>query len=415
MRKIVLVLSSVILMSSVPYSAGAIENGSDATGISFVVPITMEMSPGKFGGCSGALIAPQIVITAAHCAVDSTGLVNKKIYVGDPGSRSDSINTSDIVREVKMTSSYQSGTYVTTDDIAFLILNKPKYLDTKVELASEAEILALNIAKAPLKIFGYGATSNSDQASYQSPNSGLGYFSSIGDGIKQPDSAIYKPTKGNSCAGDSGGPVMSITASKVLMIGVITGSNRLASNLCGSTQTVFTLVNRYTNLAFAISISLMESSLAISKAKELELNKVIEDQKIETKKITDTGFSLLASFNSLVDQYDLMLTTNKGLTSKYEETLLTANSKITELNAINVDALAKNKTLTDENASLASEISTNQLQISALKVDIEDLKTQIDQLNAKLPKSITCVKGSSTKKVTAVKPKCPTGYKLKAS
>ena len=402
-------------MSSVPYSAGAIENGSDATGISFVVPITMEMSPGKFGGCSGALIAPQIVITAAHCAVDSTGLVNKKIYVGDPGSRSDSINTSDIVKEVKMTSSYQSGTYVTTDDIAFLILNKPKYLDTKVELASEAEILALNIAKAPLKIFGYGATSNSDQASYQSPNSGLGYFSSIGDGIKQPDSAIYKPTKGNSCAGDSGGPVMSITASKVLLIGVITGSNRQASNLCGSTQSVFTLVNRYTNLAFAISLSLLESNLIGSKAKESELSKDLQELTEENKKLADAGFSLSASFNTLKELYDAAVIANKGLTAKNEETIAMANSKITEVNALNVSAWADNKKLREENSALATEISTSQVQISSLEGEIENLKAQIDELNAKMPKTITCVKGTSTKKVTAVKPKCPSGYKLKAA
>jgi hypothetical protein len=28
-------------------------------------------------------------------------------------------------------------------------------------------------------------------------------------------------------------------------------------------------------------------------------------------------------------------------------------------------------------------------------------------------KTITCIKGKLTKKITAIKPKCPTGYKLK--
>jgi chromosome segregation ATPase len=208
---------------------------------------------------------------------------------------------------------------------------------------------------------------------------------------------------------------MSITASKVTVVGIITGSNRTGTNMCGGTYTVFTLVNRYTNLAFAIASSLMESSLAESKAKEAELIKEIEDLNIESKKLTDAGYSLSASFNSLKEQYDLLLAANKGLLTKYDETVANANSKITEVNALNVDAWAKNKTLTDENSSLATQISSSQAQISSLEDEIEVLKTQIVELNAKLPKTITCVKGSLTKKVTAVKPKCPAGYKLKAS
>jgi secreted trypsin-like serine protease len=415
MRKIVLLLAIVILLKSAPISAVAIENGTDATGSSFVVPITFELSPNNWAGCSGALIAPQIVITAAHCAVDLNGLINKKIYVGDPGARSDSIKTSDIIKEVKMTSSYQSGTYVTADDIAFLILSKPKTLAVKIELASEAEVLALSASKSQLKIFGYGSTSNLDTSSFTSANSGTGTFSSIGLISKQPDSAIYMPIKGNSCAGDSGGPVMSITASKVTVVGIITGSNRTGTNMCGGTYTVFTLVNRYTNLAFAIASSLMETSLAESKAKEAELIKEIEDLKIESKKLTDAGYSLSASFNSLKEQYDLLLAANNGLLTKYDETVASANSKITEVNALNVDAWSKNKLLKEENASLTTQISTYQVQISSLEGEIESLKVQIDELNAKLPKTITCVKGSSTKKVTAVKPKCPSGYKLKVA
>ena len=393
----------------------AIENGTDSTGTSFVVPISFELSPGNWAGCSGALIAPQIVITAAHCAVDSNGLINKKVYVGDPGTRSDSIKTSDIVKEVKMTSSYQSGAYVTADDIAFLILNKPKTLAVKVELASEAEVLALYSAKSQIKIFGYGAISNTDTSSYESPNSGTGTFSSIGLVPKQPDSAIYTPIKGNSCAGDSGGPVLSITATKVTVIGVITGSNRTGKNLCGGTYTIFTLVNRYTNLAFAISLSLMESNLAEAKAKESELGKEIQELSEENKKLSDSGFSLSASFNALKELYDAAVIANKGLTAKNEETIAMANSKITEVNALNVSAWADNKKLREDNSALTTDISNYQVQVSSLEGEIENLKAQIDDLNAKLPKTITCVKGSITKKVTAVKPKCPSGYKQKAA
>ena len=43
--------------------------------------------------------------------------------------------------------------------------------------------------------------------------------------------------------------------------------------------------------------------------------------------------------------------------------------------------------------------------------DIIPLSDVTIQLN--VPSTITCVKGKLTKKVTAVKPKCPTGYKVK--
>jgi hypothetical protein len=43
--------------------------------------------------------------------------------------------------------------------------------------------------------------------------------------------------------------------------------------------------------------------------------------------------------------------------------------------------------------------------------DIVPLSDVTIQLN--VPSTITCVKGKLTKKVTGVKPKCPSGYKVK--
>ena len=135
---------------------------------------------------------------------------------------------------------------------------------------------------------------------------------------------------------------------------------------------------------------------------------------VETKKLTEAGYSLSASFNTLKGKYDEIVAANTALTTKYNETVATANKTINEVNALNVDAWSNNKLLKDENTSLTTEISTYQVQVSTLEGQIEILNVQIEELNAKLPKTITCVKGALTKKVTAVKPKCPAGYKLKA-
>ena len=102
MKKTLVVLVSLILLAGIIPTAQAVENGVDATGSQYVVPIKMEIAPNVFGTCSGALISPYIVVTAAHCAVDVDGLVNKKIYVGVAGSSMESIKVTDIIDSVKL-------------------------------------------------------------------------------------------------------------------------------------------------------------------------------------------------------------------------------------------------------------------------------------------------------------------------
>jgi hypothetical protein len=45
--------------------------------------------------------------------------------------------------------------------------------------------------------------------------------------------------------------------------------------------------------------------------------------------------------------------------------------------------------------------------------DLDEANATIIALNKKLPQTINCVKGKLSKKVTAVSPKCPAGYKKK--
>ena len=57
--------------------------------------------------------------------------------------------------------------------------------------------------------------------------------------------------------------------------------------------------------------------------------------------------------------------------------------------------------LEDVNAYAEEEVGEFAFSIPSLEKMVKELKT------------ITCVKGKTTKKITAVKAKCPTGYKLK--
>jgi hypothetical protein len=55
--------------------------------------------------------------------------------------------------------------------------------------------------------------------------------------------------------------------------------------------------------------------------------------------------------------------------------------------------------------------------LSTAKYNIQSANSSLDASEKVWEKTqkttITCIKGKLTKKVTAVKPKCPTGYKLK--
>ncbi len=331
----------MVLLSVFPVSAHAVENGDDATGSSFVVPISIDKGNGKWGECSGTLIAPAIVVTAGHCVLDANGLLTKNIYVGIAGSTRGSVTLSDKIFSIQITSSFQNaaGGTVGDDDLAFLTLGKSQILRVPIILASEKEVIDLKSRKVALKSIGYGKYTNSGTESITFPKAFDGTFSSVN--TIYSNSAYMFSTKGRSCAGDSGAPILNISATQVTLVGILTGTIRGVDNLCAQKQsdgnyyTLFTLVGRYANLAFSAATEVINSQLQATDADKVQMA-------------------------DLVNKLDEATNANSKVQSQLDE----ANATIVEL-------------------------------------------------KAKLPQVITCIKGKVTKKVTAVKPKCPAGYKKK--
>jgi hypothetical protein len=84
---------------------------------------------------------------------------------------------------------------------------------------------------------------------------------------------------------------------------------------------------------------------------------------------------------------------------KTAEKIVEADKKIEFAKAEEIRLAAELKAKQDAEAKAAAELK---------------VKLEAETIAAALKKTtITCVKGKLTKKVTAVKPKCPTGYKLK--
>lgn len=368
MKKTLLLTLSLLLLSSSLSPARAVESGTDATGNSVVVPIKTEATPDSYYGCSGALIMPSVVVTAAHCVLDSNGLTSKNILVGPPGT-SNVYNSQTWAKVITVNLSVDYlgsgvGHTIGDADIAVLVLDKLFPLTTVVTLASENQLLTFRATSVKLKVVGYGYTSDSGN-SLTTPNSyEATYTQIISSDINQ---SWAESSSAGACQGDSGGPVLVTTPQRIFILGVVTGGHtsihcsKVEAN--GKKLVIFTILNRFANLAM---VSAAES-FADQQARVEQLSSSVTKSQSDQKVLSDSKSAL---------QY-----TSDKLSQQIED--------------------------------LQKQLDTANTSISDLQKQLDTANTSISDLQKKLPSTITCTKGKLSQKVTAVTPKCPTGYKIK--
>jgi secreted trypsin-like serine protease len=294
------VLALILLFSSLT-PAQAIEGGSDATADNYVIAIYNE----DLGStCSGALIAPKVIVTVAHCVVDKNGLPSKKVWVGSPGDSKDSaLSRQNIVESIALSPDYSGGANgnVTDNDIAFVIPQNEFYQKNVVRLASSVENASLKASQVPLRVYGYGKTDNTVDKDDKFPKSFTGnYTTSISS--RYPNSGYVKSTVGRACKGDSGGPVFYITASRTVLMGVASGVsldvNCAKKESDGSYQTMFTEISKYANLAFEASAYAANSTRSNVAAENAEYQATIVELKTLGEELNNENSRLISCLTS---------------------------------------------------------------------------------------------------------------------
>ncbi len=408
--------------------AQAVYGGIQADGSPLVLTLQTNKNA-RTSFCSMALLTERIVVTAAHCVIaDQDVAPNLRwnisdIYVSQPGA---DVTKDDVETRVRVLKVVTRDDFINTwkpeigdrrtqiNDIAFLFLQKPLVKGYSIEVATDQEVNSAISKGEMVTHFGYGLQTTKIQS--HSPWTTELPLVDRQDNHLDKSKVIYSregPTA--MCPGDSGGPWYINVDGVMKIAAVLVAASGCRGNPPYSGGTLGTRIAPYMSMANSKWDEFFSNETAIRAAEQLKIEKL---ESLLKQAITDGEYIAAGGCHVSGINAELQSQNQDGTWEISSPTLGWIPSDPTCPKTHNVQPWATAKVV--DGANLRWRIWNESWEVYGESFRWKNLVVSATKPNSvdAAPKSnkkmtITCTKGKLVKKVSAVKPKCPSGWKLK--